>query len=436
MAKPPTQANSRTPEHPQAQALTEEERGIALEVAGRPDILGLIEETMRGHGLAGDATPSLLCSLALTSAILDRPLNVSLVGPSSVGKQQKLDRARELHPEDAYHFVSAASPTALIYGNANLKHRTVVFAEADSIPDGGQAASFVRALVQDEEAVYEVTEQRKDGGFGTRRIRHKGPTGLITTSIQSLRTQLRTRVLEIHLEDTPEAVWDVLQAVTAKASGHSSEPPDVQPLLCFHRWLRSEGLREAVIPFAPAIIDALRTSGFVPYASMNRQIPHLLSVLKTIALIHHRNRELDDGGRVIVTLDDYSRARRMLAPVFDTRASEGLTEVVRETVEAVEPGDELSLTELADRLNIAKSTAHERLEQAYPGKHLINHEWRRGHPARIRRGEPLPPPQDVLPSVNAVRAAEEEIRRETHLSDFASEAEAIIDAFIAQLTST
>ena len=46
---------------------------------------------------------------------------------------------------------------------------------------------------------------------GTKRIVKEGPTGLITTGTRPLKPQLRTRVLEIHVDPDQEAIGQVLQ---------------------------------------------------------------------------------------------------------------------------------------------------------------------------------------------------------------------------------
>ena len=392
---------------------------------------------MRAHGLAGDATPAKLCSLANASAILRRPMSISLVGVSGVGKQQKLQRSLDLHPPETFHLVDASSPRSLIYSEEEYRNRIIVLSEADAIPEEGPAASFVRTLIHEARASYEVVEKGANGSFKTRRIEKEGPTGLITTGVRSLRPQLRTRVLEVHLSEHPEDVFAVLDAMMMQEDGRRDdlEGTVVSPNAwrAFHRWLRTEGRYRTVVPFASAIVPALRASGVIPPASLQRQIQQAMSCLKTIALINQIHREHDDAGQVVVTLDDYAAMHRLLAPVVDAAMQGGVSEEVRETVEAIRPIEKISLTDLGKRLSIAKSTASARVQAACELGLLVNHEWRKGHPARIQRGESLPPQQDVLPTVEAVRRAHEQSKQSTEPTGFANEAEQVINALTTQL---
>jgi DNA-binding MarR family transcriptional regulator len=65
---------------------------------------------------------------------------------------------------------------------------------------------------------------------------------------------------------------------------------------------------------------------------------------------------------------------------------------VRETVDAVVAlkKDELSLGELAAKLGLDKSVTSRRLRQATELGYLVNREPRRGRPARIVLGDPMP----------------------------------------------
>src|SRR5262249_37520518 len=110
-------------------------------------------------------------------------------------------------------------------------------------------------------------------------------------------------------------------------------------------------------------------------------------------------------GWVIATLDDYKLARELLAPIFDMIVSEGITPAVRATVKAVKEAEEVTEADLAQRLILAKSTVTYRVKRALRGGWLINKETRRGHPAKLSRGTPLPEQQSALPTMEQLKEA-------------------------------
>src|SRR5262249_15586085 len=152
-----------------------------------PLILERVEGWIAASGYAGDVRPAVVAYIALTSRLLDQPISLAIVGPSAAGKNYALDAAVALMPKEAFYSVSAASPLAFVYTDEDYSHRSVVYREADSIPDDGAAASAIRALITDNALVYVVTERnQKSGRFETRRIEKVGPTNLLTTSTRSL----------------------------------------------------------------------------------------------------------------------------------------------------------------------------------------------------------------------------------------------------------
>ena len=399
---------TRTPLEHSKQANTSDkplERTL-LEEAGHllrdPNLLDRIEEMMREQGLAGDTRASMTCYIAITSRHFRRPFNVAVIGTSSIGKNRKVDYARHLHPPDACHFVSASSERALIYHGWEdeevFKNRVIIWAEADSMPEDGAAASAIRALVFDSEMVYEVTE-KVNGKFTTRTIRKQGPTGLITTRTESLPHQHRTRVLEVVLEEDEAEIREVLRALAKE--DEPGEPPDIRPLIALQEWLDHYGTKSVTIPYAEVLADLIPARSAV----IQRQFPFLLTCIRTIAFLHQLQRERTADGDIVACLEDYAVARDLFAPSIDAVAGEGLTETLRETVEAVSDFGCVSLTDLAERLGIAKSTASRRVKQAISGGWIINTEWRRGLPAQLECGEPLPDVVESLPTVKQIMDA-------------------------------
>jgi hypothetical protein len=354
---------------------------------------------MQERGYAGDLTPPLLVYLALTSRLLERPINLALVAPSAAGKNRAIDAALELVPPESVHVEKAGSARALIYCEESFEHRVIVVAEADSIPDDGSAASAVRSIVEDDYMTYDVVEKDpRTGEHRTRRLTKPGPTGLITTSTRSVSAQLGTRMLEVPMQDDEDQTRAVLRAQARSVLVHEEAMPDAGPLLAVQRWLEFGGERRVVVPFAEALAELVPTKA----VRMRRDFCQLLMCIKAVALLYQCQRARTPEGAVIASTEDYDVARWLLASIFQTIASEGLTKVVRETVEAVPVEGVVTVTELAARLSHSKSTLSYRVKRAIHGGWLVNEEARKGYPARLRRGEKMPDEADVLPTPERV----------------------------------
>lgn len=373
------------------------------ELAHDPALLERIGEAIRKRGYAGDLRLPVIVYVALTSRLLERPQNTHLVAPSAAGKSHAVDTARELVPEDAYYLIRAGSARALVYNEETFEHRFVIVGEADSIPEDGPAASAMRSIASDNEMSYEVTERDEETGhFTTRRIVKPGPTGLITTSTRSMGDQMSTRVLELSVPDDATQTRAVLRAHAFGVSGEAGPRVDLRPFLALQQWLTLAGNHSVVIPFAGILADELPEQA-VRSVRMRRDFRQLLTCVQAIALLYQAQRETDEAGRIVATIEDYARAYELLEPIFTTITAEGVTPAIRETVAAVKQGETVSQAELCERLGLSKNTVSWRVRKALKDGWLVNMEERRGHPHKLALGTPLPEDRPALPSPERVR---------------------------------
>jgi len=136
---------------------------------------------------------------------------------------------------------------------------------------------------------------------------------------------------------------------------------------------------------------------------MRRDFPQLLACVQAVALLHVCQRVHNPQGSIQAAIQDYRNALELLAPIFDASAQDAITPVIRQTVESVQEGEEVTLGALALRLDLAKSTVSWRVKRALAGGWLVNVEQRRGHAARLKRGAPLPDLASVLPAPEVVQ---------------------------------
>lgn len=378
---------------------------LACEIIESDDQLAYVREALKTIGYAGDTRLCELIYVAVTSRLLERPLNLLLMGPSSAGKTYAVDTVLRMFPREAYHHMNAGSPRSWIYNEESFEHRTLVIAEGDSIPRSGSAASAIRSIVHDSRMDYEVTElDKRSGKHGTRRIRKQGPTGLITTGLGPLESQMMTRVLTLTMRDDPTQTREVLLA-QARGAMRTGEPIGMDRMLrqlrAYQRWLASDGENIVAIPFAEKLARLYKADT----VRARRDFKQLLAVIATLALMAQRRRQRADDGAVIASIDDYKQARRLVASTFDATAAGGVTPALRATVEAIGPEDEVSLGDLARRLDLSKSTVQYRVEKAIEGGWLrnLNEQAGSGQPFRLVRGEPLPEAPAALPTADDLR---------------------------------
>lgn len=369
------------------------------------DVLAHVEHAVRAGGYAGDRRPVLMVYIGVTSRVTRRPSKLAVIAPSAAGKNAALDAALALFPESAFYQIKAGSPRALIYNDESFEHRTVVLSEADSIPEDGPAASAFRSLVEDDYMSYDVVE--KDPDTGQQAVRHivkNGPTGLITTSTKVLGEQLGTRVLVITLNDTPEYTREVIRAQARSANGMIGQR-DTTPFEAAQKWIELAGDHDVVIPYAECLAELVPTA----LVRMRRDFPQLLAFIESIAILYQRQRDRDEQGRIVATLEDYGRARDLLKDVFTAMATGGVSGVIRETVtKLVElhraSGSSSTVTQLGEALCLHPNATWYRVRNAIKLGYIVNEETRRGQPAKLIPGSPLPELEEALPTPEEVEA--------------------------------
>lgn len=396
----------------QAQAHAE-----AAAVLAHPDPIVLVEAELAAQGYGGHLRVPLLAYLAATTRLLaprlgSMPAHLLFIGPSSSGKNAAMQAALRLLPDDDVHVIDAGSPRVLIYDEAPLDHRVVVFGEADSLPAGedNPAASAIRNLLQDGRLHYQVTlPDPATGRYRVHKVAKPGPTVLMTTSTRRLGHQLMTRLFTVEIPDEPGHVRAALAAQAALEL--DDPPPPNEGLVAYQRYLGSRAPIDVVVPFARELQSCLGSQPGGP--RVLRDFPRLLSLIRAVTVLRIVRRSANRRGQLEAEIDDYRVVFDLLADSYD--ASAGASARIRDAVAAVAEliaakgaGATVSVIEVAARLGVSESSAWRRVQDAVGGKWLVNDEPRRWQTAKLRLGEPLPASAG-LPNPDAIR--------ELHLRD-------------------
>lgn len=393
----------------QAAKLQELEKAAGV-VLSAPDPLNLVRQAIISQGYGGDVGQPMIVYLAVTSRLLvmragAMPVHLLLVAQASAGKSYLLGIVLRLLPEIAYHVIDAGSPRVLIYDEADLQHRAVIFGEADSLPAGedNPAASAVRNLLQEHSLSYKVTVKNPETGeYGVKEVHKPGPTVMISTSTRRLGYQLDTRVFSLDVSDTPDKIGAALLAQAELELNGATAPDDA--LIAFQSYLQELAPWEAAVPFIREL--AAEIAHKATATRIMRDFARLTSLVKSVAIIHHRQRQRDKAGRIIAQIEDYATVFDLVEPMYEATLT-GATKELRATVEAV--GDMLDLeksitaTTLAARLGVNRGTASRRVRAAINRGWIVNRETKKGQHWDLQIGEPLPETQG-LPTPDKLRA--------------------------------
>jgi hypothetical protein len=371
------------------------------ELARCPNVLAKVLEAVRACGLIGEERAVKLIYLAITSRLLARIVSIAVKGPSSGGKSFLAEIILKLFPSEAFYVLTAMSERALAYGEEPLAHRIMVLYEV-----AGMASDFgtylVRSLLSENRICYDTVEKTKDG-LKSRRIEREGPTGLITTTTAvRLHPENETRLLSLTVTDTPEQTKAIMRAQAGR-QGHTNKP-DLTPWHALQRFL-ALGAAHVVIPYARALADLIPAVA----VRLRRDFPTVLALIEAHALLHQATRERNPEGAVMATFEDYSAVREIVIDFISQGVDTTVPKIVRDAVTAISElatkagCNGVSLTELAEKLGLDKSTTSRRANDAIARGYLRNLEEKKGRPARLVIGDPLPADVEVLPTVATLR---------------------------------
>lgn len=372
------------------------------------DQLALFRESLEEQGFAGATEAAELCHVGFCSRGLERPLGLAFHGPSAAGKTFTVQVTAAHHPDDAMHDVSAMSERYLAYADFPTEHRYVSISEASALHNDGVGATIIRELSWNRRLRYGTVVRTEDGPEAVT-IEKPGPTGLITTTTKPLDDEISTRLIAVHITDSPEQTRRVVEELAREAAGERDGESDLSTWKAASEWLVQAGDREVVVPFARHVAEGVPADS----VRMRRDFEQVMTVVRALAFMHQRTRPRDDQGRIVAIREDYANAHRLLAETMAVTLDR-VSDATRETVEAVEeltedqgPGEKgVSYPDLATALDLSRSGAWRRAKRALREGYLANAEQREGYPARLVLADPLPEDRAVLPGPETIPPSE------------------------------
>ena len=368
---------------------------VCEELANEERILDRFAEDIKGCGLAGEPRAAQLIYLALNSRHLDgkQLVNVVVKGPSSAGKTYTVEKVLEFYPEGAYHFLTAMSERALAYSEEPLAHRFLILAEATGM-SGEFSTYLIRSLLSEGRLRYETVEKTGDG-LRPRIIERTGPTGLVVTTTRTrLHGENETRMLTVIVDDSREHTREILSTL----ADEEHEPPDMGRWHALQTWVGGTPNR-VTIPYSRKLAEVVP-----PVAvRLRRDFGAVLNLIRSHALLHRAKRKVDGQGRVVATVEDYRVVRELISDLISEGAEATVPEIVRETVEEVEKlikesgEDAVNIRRVGAELKLEYQPTYRRVKMALDAGYLRNLEDRKGKPACLVVGDPMPEDEEILP---------------------------------------
>jgi len=371
-------------------------------LAKNPLILKAFAAAVSACGVIGEIALAQLLYLVITARVLLKPVSAVVKGLSASGKSFTTEQVIKFFPSTAVSVMTAMSQRALVYSPEDYRHKVIVLYEVTGMREGVEddlTAGFIRTLLSEGRIDYWVTVRDSSNGWTARHITKEGPTGLITTTTRTaLHHENETRMLSLTTNDSREQTKNIFRKL---AIPRVDSAADMQEWVDLQIWIQTAEHR-VVIPYAADLAE------LVPPVAvrLRRDFSLVLSLIQAHAILHQLNRERDDDGRIIASLEDYAEVRELVAGVISENVGTTVSDTIRETVAAIDELTQGENSDVADgvmRLAISKklkldvTTVSRRLSAAAGKGYIRNLETKRGKPGRWVIGDPLPEKEMILP---------------------------------------
>jgi hypothetical protein len=300
-----------------------------------PGLIDRIGADIESVGVAGEDDLRLTLYLIGTSRLLPRPLAAIVQGQSSSGKSYTVDKVAGLFPPESVVLATQMTPQALFHmPNGSLSHRWVVAGERSRMEndDTAEATRALREMLSGGR-LSKLIPTKVDGEIVTVRLEQEGPIAFVeSTTLSRVFEEDANRAIMLSTDERRVQTKTIMRRLAAVASGRAqSEGPRI--VARHHALQRLLERRAVVVPFAERLAEVLEV--FADRVECRRAYPMLLSVVQASALLHQRQRKVDQDGRLIAEPADYGIAARLLSGPLARTIGESLSDPARRFLDRV-----------------------------------------------------------------------------------------------------
>jgi hypothetical protein len=286
----------------------------AKRMATSPDLVQIIADDLATSGIVGERDLALTIYLAGMSRLLNNPLSAIVRGPTSSGKSYIVTKAAQMFPPDQVIRATKMTPQALFYAETDLSHKFIIGGERSRLHDdaAAEATSALRQLQSEGRITKLVTKRQEGGRFCSRLVEKDGPIAYIETTTLTDPEIFVEDLNRVLLLRTDESEAQTRAVINHAARSYNAEVPPADVtyrIIEKHRVFQRMLKRCCVsIPFAEKLVAALPARK----VETRRIANQVLGAVEAVALLHQFQRERNEQGRLVATLDDYEVTRRLL----------------------------------------------------------------------------------------------------------------------------
>ena len=266
----------------------------------------ILDKMMEDFGIVGERNNRRLGSCIVFSPHMNNPLHGLIQGSSGSGKTYLLSKLCALCPPEFYIAITRATDNSFYnFKEYELKNKLISIEDKDAMSDDSNLA--FRELQSNAKLSSSTSGQDANGHIGSYIRWVYGPiASLACTTKGELYLDDMNRCFLMAVDESLEQTRAVLRHQKLAAAGKLDKEKQKRIQLVIQQMIRLIKPYDVVIPFAPDIY-------LPPDVKDKRRLNRLyLDLVKQVTLIHQYQRQKDDKGRLISTLDDLALANEIM----------------------------------------------------------------------------------------------------------------------------
>jgi hypothetical protein len=300
-----------------------------------PKLIQRVVEDIEALDVAGERELTMTVYLIGVSRLLPRPLAGIVQGPSASGKSYLIERTATLVPDEVVIHATQMTPQALFHMKPGaLAHQFVVAGERSRIEDDerAEATRALREMLSSGRLTKLMPVRGEGNRIETVLIEQEGPIAFIeSTTLARVFDEDANRCLMLHTDERSEQTRRVVGRLAEAYRGAVGGTDPARIILRHHALQRMLRPYPVVVPFADRLGDLFPCER----VEARRAFPHLMGMIQAAALLHQRQRPVDDDGRLVAQPVDYHLARYLLLKPLARLLRDGISDPARRFYEAL-----------------------------------------------------------------------------------------------------
>ncbi len=307
--------------------VTQGEQDEALSLLKSSNLLQLFLDDIETLHCVGEEENKTVLFLALTSRLLQDPINVIFKGESSAGKSYTLSNVLKFFPEEDVLEFTAMSPKALYHRKDDIANKALVIHERAGAEDTDYS---IRIMQSEKKLIFSSPIKNEvTGRYETEDVVVNGPVSYIETTTKThLHPENETRCFEIFPDESEQQTERIFKAQNLKYKGLAFDHSEIT-----RKWKNAQRLlkpHRVHIPY----IDEIEFPTVKLRARRDRL--RFLTLIEASAILHqHQRKHKTENGidYVLADLEDYNIAYH-LGQLLIFHSMQGLSPRLIQVVDA------------------------------------------------------------------------------------------------------